>query len=53
MYFENDALYTFTKISEGAPKKSFPLVYKTMRVMRKNPSINVVYIWTIAGFLSV
>ena len=49
MYVENDALFTFTKIGQGASKKSFPLVYKTMRI---NSSIEVVYIWTIAGSLS-
>ena len=53
MYVENDALFTFTKISLGVSKKSFPLVYKTMRVMGINSSIEVVYIWTIAGSLSV
>ena len=35
MYVENDALFTFTKLSYGASKKLFPLVYKAMRVMRK------------------
>ena len=53
MYVENDALFNFTKISWDAFKKSFPLVYKTMRVMRINSSIEVVYIWTIASSLSV
>ena len=53
MYVENDELYTFTKIGLGASKKQFPLVYKTMRVMRINSSIEVEYIWTIAGSLSV
>ena len=50
MYVENDALFTFTKFGKGASKKSFPLVYKTMRIYS---SIKVVYIWTIAGSLSV
>ena len=47
MYVENDALFTFTKLAR------VPLMYKTMRVMLINYSIEVVYIWTIAGFLSV
>ena len=51
MYVENGALFTFTKIGEGASKKS--LVHKTMRVMRIKSSIEVVNIWTIAGSLSV
>ena len=53
MYVENDALFNYTKIGLGASKKSFPLVYKTVRVMRINSSIEVVYIWTIAGSLSI
>ena len=53
MYVENGALFTFTKIGQGASKKSFPLVYKTMRVMRIISSIEVVNVWTIAGSLSV
>ena len=42
MYIENNILFTLTKIGYGASKKSFPLVYKTMRVMRINSSIDVV-----------
>ena len=53
MYDENDALFTFTKMDQGATKKSFLLVYKTMHVMRMYSSIEVIYIWTIAGFLSI
>ena len=53
MYVENYALFTFTKMARVPSKKSFPLVYKTRRVMRINSSIEVVYIWTIAGSLSV
>ena len=53
MSVENDGLFTFAKIGLGASKKSFPLVYKTMCVMCIYSSIEVVYIWTIAGSLSV
>ena len=53
MYVENDALFTFTKIGQDASKKSFPLVYKTLRVICINSSIEVVNIWTIASSLSV
>ena len=52
IYVENYALFTFTKVGQCAPKKSFPLVHKKLRVMRINYSIEVVYIWTIAGPLS-
>ena len=51
MYVGNSALFTYTKIGYGASKKSFPLVYKTMRAMSINSSIGVVIIWTIAGSL--
>ena len=44
MYVENDAFFNFTKIGYSASKKKFPLVYKTMRVMRINSSIEVVNI---------
>ena len=47
-----ERLFTFTKIGQGASKKVFPLVYNTMRVMRINSSIDVLYIWTIVGSLS-
>ena len=50
MYVENDALFNFTKIGQGASKKLFLLVYKTMCVMCIYSSIEVVYIWTIAPF---
>ena len=53
MYVENDALFTYIIIGNSASKKSFQLVYKTMRVMRINSSIEVVNIWTIASSLSV
>ena len=44
MYVENDALFTSTKFGYGSSKKSFPLVNKSMRVMRINSSIEVGYI---------
>ena len=45
IYVENDALFTFKKIGQGASKTSFPLVYKKMRVMRINSCIEVVCIY--------
>ena len=42
MYVENDALFTFKKLCRVPLKKSFPLVYKTMRVMHIYSSIEVV-----------
>ena len=40
------------KLARVSLKKSFSLVYKTMRVIRINSSIEVVYIWTFAVILS-